>query len=145
MTAHLVKMAVGIESLDHLRQVQAERLNKAREPGGTGELRHVTRNTPRRAGEVLDGGSIFWIIRGYIRVRQRVLGFGEAEGRDGRRRCALILDPGLVRTEMTPHRPMQGWRYMEPAAAPRDLTGDPGADIPLPDRMVAELRALGLL
>lgn len=145
MTAHLVKMAVGIDSLEHLREVQTERLRKAREPGGNGDLRHFTRNTPRRAEEVLDGGSIFWIIKGYIRVRQRILGFGEASGRDGRRRCALILDPELVRTELVPHRPMQGWRYMEPAAAPDDVTGEESADASLPDGMAAELRSLGLL
>ena len=145
MTAHLVKMAVGIESLDHLRKVQAERLRQAGMPGGTRELRHFTRNMPRRADEVLDGGSIYWIIKGYIRVRQRVVGFGEATGRDGRRRCALILDPALVRTELLPHRPMQGWRYMEPESAPADVTGGAAADAALPDRLAAELRSLGLL
>lgn len=145
MTAHLVKMAVGVDSLDHLREVQAERLRRAREAGGQGALRHLTRNTPRRAEEVLDGGSMFWIIKGYIRVRQRILGFDEAAGRDGRRRCALILDPALVRTELVPHRPMQGWRYMDPAAAPRDVNGDAAADATLPERIAAELRSLGLL
>ena len=145
MTVHLVKMAVGIQSLDHLRSVQADRLVRAKEEGGTGDLRHLTRNAPRRAREVLDDGSLYWIIKGYIRARQRILGLGEATGRNGRRRCALILNPSVVRTVLSPHKPIQGWRYMETGAAPEDLTGNIALDSSLPDDMAAELRALGLL
>lgn len=145
MTVHLVKMAVGIDSVDHLIDVQAERLRQAREASGAGVLRHLTRNTPRRAEEVLDGGSIYWIIKGYIRARQPITGFGEAMGRNGRPRCALILDLKLVRTELAPHRPIQGWRYMEPLGAPRDLSRKSAAKTSMPDEMEAELRALGLL
>lgn len=145
MTVHLVKMAVGIESVDHLVDVQSERLRQAQDAGGAGVLRHLTRNTPRRAEEVLDAGSIYWIIKGYIRARQPVTGFGEAMGRNGRPRCALILDPNLVRTELVPHRPIQGWRYMEAPAAPRDLSRQSAARTSMPDEMEAELRALGLL
>jgi len=145
MTVHLVKMAVGIDSVDHLAEVQAERLRQAREADASGVLRHLTRNTPRRAEEVLDGGSIYWIIKGYIRARQRITGFGEAMGRKGRPRCAFILDPKLVRTELVPHRPIQGWRYMEAPSAPRDLTRQSATRTSMPDEMEAELRALGLL
>ncbi len=145
MTVHLVKMAVGIESVDHLIDVQSERLRQARDAGGGGVLRHLTRNTPRRAEEVLNAGSIYWIIKGYIRARQPITKFGEAMGRNGRPRCALILDPKLVRTELVPHRPIQGWRYMEPLAAPRDLSRLSAAKTSMPDEMEAELRALGLL
>jgi hypothetical protein len=144
MTVHLVKMAVGIESVDHLIDVQADRLGQAQH-GGVGVLRHLTRNTPRRADEVLDGGSIYWIIKGYMRARQPIIDFGEAMGQNGRPRCALILDPKLVRTELVPHRPMQGWRYMEPGAAPRDLSRKTATKTAMPDEMEAELRALGLL
>ena len=144
MTVHLVKMAVGIESVDHLLDVQALRLKQA-EHGGVGVLRHLTRNTPRRADDVLDSGSIYWIIKGYIRARQHITGFGEAMGQNGRPRCALLLDPNLVRTELVPHRPMQGWRYMEADAAPKDLTRRAAAKTSMPDDMEAELRALGLL
>lgn len=144
MTVHLVKMAVGIDSVDHLIDVQAERLGQAQH-GGIGVLRHLTRNAPRRADEVLDNGSIYWIIKGYIRARQPITGFGEATGNNGRPRCALILDPNLVRTELVPHRPMQGWRYMEPVAAPKDLSRKATARTSMPDEMEAELRALGLL
>jgi hypothetical protein len=145
MTVHLVKMAVGIESFDHLKSVQADRLRTAMQSEGNGVLRHLTRNTPRRSEEVLDGGSIYWIIKGYIRAHQKITGFGEAMGRNGRPRCALLLDPELVRTELLPHKPIQGWRYMEPAAAPEDLTSKAMEKTSLPEEMAAELRALGLL
>jgi len=147
MTVHLVKMAVGIDDLDHLRAVQARRIAEARRAEGKGRLRHLTRNAPRRAREVLDGGSIYWVIKGYIRARQRIIGIEEATGREGRKRCALILDPELVRTVLTPHKPIQGWRYMEDAAAPDELEDgeiDPG-DANLPPNLAAELRSLGLL
>ncbi len=146
MTVHLVKIAVGIESLEHLQQVQAERIRVAAENGATGQLRHLTRNRPRRAEEVLDGGCIYWIIKGYLRARQRIVGFDEVMDSRGRKRCALILDPVLHRTELVPHRPIQGWRYMEDAAAPRVATGreDEQPDA-LPAPMAEALRALGLL
>lgn len=145
MTVHLVKIAVGIESIEHLKDVQADRLRRAREADPDGRLQHLTRNTPRRADEVLDGGSIYWIVKGYIRARQRIVGFGEGLGRSGRPRCAILLDPELVRTELVPHKPIQGWRYMEDEAAPDDLTEGERTETSLPDEMAAELRALGLL
>ena len=139
MTVHLLKLSVGSTSIESLAAWQARRLKQL------GVLYHRTRHAPRRADEVLDGGSIYWIIKGYIRARQRITGFGEAMGRKGRPRCAFILDPKLVRTELVPHRPIQGWRYMEAPAAPRDLTRQSAARTSMPDEMEAELRALGLL
>ncbi len=147
MTVHLVKMAVGIEDVDHLREVQAHRFAEAKRVDGAGRLRHLTRNAPRRNAEVLDGGSIYWIMKGYIRARQTIIGIEEATGRSGRKRCALILSPELARTVLTPHKPIQGWRYMEDAQAPDDL-GDGEADprdASLPPDLAAELRTLGLL
>ena len=135
MSVHLVKLAVGIDDLAELRRVRAAR---AKERGG-----HVvpTRNHPRRAAEVLDGGSIYWVIRGQIRVRQRVTGFREGQA-EGRRCCLILVDPELVPTLPRPSRPFQGWRYLLPADAPPDL---PAGEEPPPERMLAELRALGLL
>lgn len=145
MTLHLLKMAVGVDSVDNLAARQTQRLGQARAGDGPAELRHLTRNMPRRAGKVLDGGSIYWIIRGYVRVRQRILRLDRAVNAKGRPRCALILDPELVMTELRPHRPMQGWRYFEPDEAPADLDRTLGSDGGLPPEMAAELRQLGLL
>jgi hypothetical protein len=145
VTVHLLKMAVGIDSVAHLAEVQKLRLERAIAPGGTGDLRHFTRHAPRRAGEVAGGGSMFWIIRGYVRVRQRIVGIERVAGREGRKRCALILDPDLVKTELAAHKPIQGWRYLDPGAAPRDMDISAPEVTSIPPDMAAELRALGLL
>ena len=146
MTIHLVKIAVGIESVDHLREIQIKRLRKARGKNRSTDLRHLTRNFPKRAAEVLDNGSIYWIIKGYIRVRQRINGFGEAVDHNGKLRCALILDKNLVQTILLPHKPIQGWRYMEVDVAPADLTtAERKVESSIPQEMADELRSLGLL
>ena len=134
---HLVKLAVGIDDLEHLRHVRAAR---AAARGGSWIL---TRNRPRRAAELLDGGSLYWVIRGQIRVRQRLLGFRSGHDADGRRHCLIEVDPALVPTLARSCRPFQGWRYFSPDAAPPDRFA---AEFPAPpDRMLAELRELGLI
>jgi hypothetical protein len=136
MPLHLVKLAVGIDDLAQLRRVRAER---TAERGGSWVY---TRNRPRRAAEVLDGGSLYWVIRGQIRARQRVSGLRAMREESGRRYCLIEVDAQLVPTLPRPCRPFQGWRYLAPADAPPDL---PEGQEPLPDRLLAELRALGLL
>ena len=136
MALHLVKLAVGIADIDDLVRVRAAR---AAERGGDWVY---TRNHPRRAAEVLAGGSIYWVIRGQIRVRQRVAGFHRERDADGRRYCLIEVDGRLVPTLARPWRPFQGWRYLAPADAPPDRRHEGG---PAPERMLAELRALGLL
>ena len=136
MPLHLVKLAVGIEDLAQLRQARAAR---AAERGGSWV---PTRNRPRRAEEVLAGGSIYWVIHGHIRARQCVIGFRSRREEGGRRSCLIVVDPQLVPTLPRPYRPFQGWRYLAPEDAPPDA---PQGQEPPPDRMLAELRALGLL
>lgn len=141
MTVHLLKLAVGAESVDSMARWQARRLSE------TGLLFHRTRNYPRRADEVLYGGSLYWIIKGLVRVRQRITRLERATDPEGRPCCLIHLDPDLVRTELQPRRPHQGWRYLEPEHAPPDLRGGLAEDddeAPPPE-MAAELRALGLL
>jgi hypothetical protein len=140
MTVHLVKMCVGVDEIDELRRWQAKRLKTMADK----QLRHVTRNRPKREAELLDGGSLYWVIKGQIRVRQRVIGLEDGVKEDGKPACGLILDPELVMTELRGMRPMQGWRYLEPKDAPRDLRkGDQLGD--MPPQLIAELRALGIL
>ena len=136
---HIAKLAVGIRDLSHLRRVQAAR---AAAPGG---LRHQTRNAPRRAGEVTDGGSLYWVISGAMLVRQRILDITEDRWDDGTKCAGLVLDAGLVQVEGRPTKAFQGWRYLEPAAAPPDIdlsATDTGA---MPPALRHELRALCLL
>jgi hypothetical protein len=100
---------------------------------------------PKRADDVLDGGSIYWVIKGYVRARQLILGFDRVAGREGRRRCAIILDPTLLKTALLPQRPLQGWRYLDSAAVPPDLAAEGADALELPPKMAAELRDLGLI
>ena len=145
MTLHMIKLAVGIESVRHLAEVQARRLEQARQRGEPAVLRHLTRNAPRQRHELLDGGSLYWVIRGFVRVRQRLIAIEEAVNARGVPCCALVYDPRHTRTEWRPHRPFQGWRYLKAEdAAPDARTGAGDADH-LPTEMVVELRDLGLL
>ncbi|HTV43993.1 MAG TPA: DUF1489 domain-containing protein [Stellaceae bacterium] len=136
MTLHLLKLAVGITDIEDLVRVRAAR---AAARGGDWVY---TRNHPRRAAEILAGGSIYWVIRGRIRVRQSVTGFRRARDENGRGYCLIDVDPALVETQTRLCRAFQGWRYLPPEAAPPDRSS--GA-APPPERMLAELRALGLI
>lgn len=144
MALNLIKLAVGIDDPAHLAGIQARRLADSARSGSGGRLWHVTRNTPRRAAELLDGGSIYWVIKGRIRLRQRLIAVETDVDEDGRRFCRLVLDPRLVETEAWPHRPIQGWRYLEQTDAPPDRRAS-GEDGRLPAEIAAELRELGLL
>lgn len=139
MICHLIKLSVGVEDVGHLARIQERRLKKE------GVLAHITRNTPKRSRKLLQGGSIYWVIRKFIRVRQRLLGVERRVDDDGRPFCALIMDPRLVMTELREFRAFQGWRYMDATDAPPDLAEGPVGDGCLPEAMAAELRGLGLL
>jgi hypothetical protein len=138
---HLTKLAVGARDIDDLRAWQAERA-RTHPP-----LRHRTRNAPRRREDVLDGGSMYWVINGTMLVRQRILDIIEDQ-RDDQTPCTgLVLDPALVPLAGRVTRPFQGWRYLDPDAAPPDLP-DMGAVIGvdiLPASLRRELQALCLL
>ncbi len=139
-TLHLVKLAQGIESPAALRRAQLRRL---RAGNGRARLTHFTRNRPVRTPELLDGGSIYWVVRGYIAVRQRLLDIVDATNAHGREGVNLVFHPDLVATEPRRLRAFQGWRYLEAGRAPpdRDLLIDPG----LPDTIARDLYRLGLL
>lgn len=138
---HIIKLAVGVSDLDQLRAIQAERMRDS------GVLRHRTRNSPRRRDEVLDGGSMYWVIAGSLLARQPIRDIVDDRWEDGSACAALILDPVLVPLTGRPTRPFQGWRYLDPDDAPPDLVGIGailGIDA-LPHGMRQELRALCLL
>ena len=145
MTVHLIKLAVGIDSLSHLMERQRQRLADAVARGEEGQLRHLTRSRPRRADEVLDGGSIYWVIKGAVRARQRIIEIDTAVNHKGLPRCALIFDHDLVPVRARLMRAFQGWRYLEAADVPVDAIGGIDEADELPSEMAEELRALGLL
>ncbi|KAA9010419.1 DUF1489 family protein [Histidinibacterium aquaticum] len=138
---NLQKLSVGTESVEDLAAWQKTR----RAQTSDGLPRHVTRMWPKREEEILDGGSLYWVIRGVILARQRILRLDEHDGGDGIRRCAIVLDPALVRVTATPRRPFQGWRYLKPEDAPRDLPEGRQAEDALPPKLAAELAEIGVL
>lgn len=134
---NLVKLCVGAEGAEDLLRWQRARF-------GDGPARHITRMWPRREAEVLAGGSLYWVFRGLILGRQRIIGLEEARGEDGIARCAIGLDPALVRTEALPRRPFQGWRYLSAGDAPADLPEGRDREEPLPAHLAQALAEMGL-
>ncbi|MCF6196232.1 MAG: DUF1489 domain-containing protein [Emcibacter sp.] len=141
MTVHILKLCVGIDSVDHLIEVRKGRQNLL--PDGTPYNYHITRFRPKRAEDVLDGGSIYWVIKGFVQVRQSIIGLEKLETDTGVK-CKIIMDTTLVRTESQPRRPHQGWRYLEPSDAPRDILDGQRTDN-LPRDMSDKLREMGLI
>lgn len=140
MALHILKLCVGADSVQDLIDWQAA--NPA--PYPTGGRRHVTRMWPKREAEVLDGGSLYWVIKGVVLCRQRILRLDEVTRGDGIRRCGLVLAPEVVRTEPAPRRPFQGWRYLTEAEAPRDLAAARHGDDSLPPGMAEALAEFGV-
>ncbi|WP_040753759.1 DUF1489 family protein [Wenxinia marina] len=136
-----MKLSVGTDDVADLARWQASR----RAQSADGLNRHVTRMWPKRGDEVLAGGSIYWVIKGLILCRQRIVGLEEQRGGDGILRCALVLDPELHRTASVPRRPFQGWRYLAPADAPPDLPPGREQEEPLPPGLSKALEEMGLL
>jgi hypothetical protein len=151
MTLHLIKLSVGTENVDDLRQWQEEILARKRKAGQTVELYHRTLMMPKRRDEVLAGGSIYWVIRGYVRARQRIVGLEQRSASDGVGFCAILLDPPLIQTQLLSHRPFQGWRYLDPTDAPPDvgsrgfMEAFDGWDREPPPELLRELKDLGLI
>ena len=135
---HLIKLAVGVRDLDHLREVQAARAAVA-------PLRHLTRSFPRRAEEIVAAGSIHWVVAGLLLARQRVVDIVATRREDGTPCTALMLDRALVAVAPRPVRAFQGWRYLEADAAPAALEPGAGGGEGMPPRLRAELMVLGLL
>ena len=138
---NLIKLSVGTNSVEDLIAWQANR----RAQGDDGLPRHVTRMWPKRAEELLSGGSIYWVIQGVLQCRQRILRLDEAIGSDGVRRCAIILDPAIIRTATTQKRPFQGWRYLPGADSPPDLTAARTDEDTLPPALSAALAEIGVI
>jgi hypothetical protein len=136
---HLIKLAVGAKSIDEVRAWQTARAKVAP------PLRHRTRNFPRRAAEILDGGSIYWVINRVVSVRQRVVDIVEATERDGASCTDLVLDPVLVPVRGRLMKPFQGWRYLADADAPPDEAAGVAGVVELPEALRRELAGLGLI
>jgi hypothetical protein len=145
MPLHLIKLCVGCDSIADLESWIEESMAMHRRLRRPEEQVHTTRMAPKKAGEILDGGSLYWVIKGQVACRQRITDIRTFTDADGIGRCQLVLEPVVTPVDPRPCRPFQGWRYLEAKSAPRDL-GSLGADAAqLPEAMRRELRDLGLL
>ena len=140
-TINLVKLSVGSENLESLAAWQSTK----RAQTSDGLPRHVTRMWPKREEEILNGGSIYWVVKGVILCRQRILRLDEVIGADGIRRCAIVNDPHLIRVAATPKRPFQGWRYLKVEDSPIDLPEARQEEEILPPELSSALAEIGVM
>ena len=137
---HLIKLCVGVEHPEELIAWQDRR----RRETGRDHAFHITRMWPRREAELVLGGSLYWVMKGEIKARQRILRLDPVEGDDGIRRCAIILDSDVVKTSRTGRRAFQGWRYLDANSAPQDLAPETRGEVLLPDTLAQALVELGV-
>lgn len=145
MALNLLKLCVGCDSVEDLEEWIAERLDERRRAGQPAEHWHTTRMVPTRGAEIVGGGSLYWVIKASVQCRQRITEIRPFTDDQGIGRCRLMLDPEVVRTEWQPRRAFQGWRYLKPADAPRDLGKGRAGLAEMPPKLRQELAALGLL
>ncbi|MBE3099771.1 MAG: DUF1489 domain-containing protein [Planctomycetes bacterium] len=145
MTVHLIKLCVGVESVSELAAWQQERVQSLARAGKTPEPCHRTLQTPRRRDDLLQGGSLYWVIKGYVLARQRILDLRAAVKDDGTACCGIVLDAALVTTRAHPRRPFQGWRYLDVGDAPADAGGLDDELEGMPPGMREALRELRLI
>lgn len=140
-TINLIKLCVGAEGVQDLHDWQ-------RNPyacTADGLPCHITRMWPKRAEELLNGGSLYWVFKGMVLARQRVLRLDEVLGADGIARCGIVLDREITLTRAAPRRPFQGWRYLKPEGAPADLPEGHAQDDEIPEELNRALAEIGVL
>jgi hypothetical protein len=142
---HLLKLCVGCDSIEDLEDWILEKRRRSGPSGKAGEHIHTTRMMPKRADELLDGGSLYWVIKGQLACRQRLMAVRPFKDGEGIGRCHLVLEPLVVAVSPRPYRPFQGWRYLDPKDAPLDLGSEMAGVIAMPETLRRELVELGLL
>ncbi len=145
MPLHLIKLCVGCDSIQDLEEWIEENQAHARRLKRVHEQTHTTRMVPKRLEDLLGGGSLYWVIRGQVACRQKLLEIRPFTDGEGIGRCHLVLEPVVVPVEPRPYRPFQGWRYLKAEDAPRDLGRGQGGLAQMPEAMRRELADLGLL
>lgn len=146
MPLHLIKLSVGTDSIADLQgwiddKIKAQKKRGVKKP----ERIHTTRMVPKRADELKEGGSIYWVIKGQIMCRETILDIRPFTDKDGIHRCKLVLDPKCIPVEPRPRAAFQGWRYLVDKEAPRDLGKISKGALAMPEEMRRELMQLGLL
>lgn len=145
MALHLLKLCVGCDSVADLQDWIKQRFKERKAKGEKPEHIHVTRMVPKRVAEILDGGSLYWVIRGAIMCRERILDIRPFVDSQGIGRCRLVMDGKVKLVVPRPYRAFQGWRYLDDKDAPGDLDRVAAGAAEMPEDMRRELRELGLL
>lgn len=145
MALNLIKLCVGCESLEDMVASVARVRERRRREGVAETYVHTTRMTPKRADELVDGGSLYWVIKGNIQCRQRIVEVRPFTDASGVGRCDLVLEAEVVPTYWQPKRAFQGWRYLKASEAPRDLSGGDAGLASVSPELRLELAELGLL
>ena len=145
MTLHLIKLCVGCDSVQDLEDWIKLKLKEKKRKGQKPEHIHTTRMVPKRADELTDGGSLYWVIKGQVSCRERILDIRPFVDKEGIGRCRIVLDGKVVPVEPRPFRAFQGWRYYPEKDAPGDLTRAAPGIAKMPEQMRRELREMGLL
>ena len=145
MALHLIKLCFGADSLEDLREWVAERSLQAIANGQEPHSFHTTRMVPKRMADLLEGGSLYWVIKGQVQARQKLLGIETFTDGEGIGRCHLILGPEVIETSVQPKRAFQGWRYYPEEDTPRDLMSLGAGIAEMPADLRRELSELGLL
>jgi hypothetical protein len=144
MTLNMIKLCVGCDSVSDLEDWVAQKLKEKKRRKQQPEHIHTTRMMPKRAEELI-GSSLFWVIRGQVSCREKIVDIRPTTGKDGIRRCQIVMDGKIVPVEPKPYRAFQGWRYYDVKDAPRDLTKASKGLAKMPEPLRRELRELGLL
>src|ERR1700720_1572766 len=145
MPLHLIKLSVGADSVKDLKGWIADRIKVAKSRAQPAPPIHITRMTPKRVEELLAGGSIYWVIRGEIAAREKLIAIEPFRDKDGIGRCRLVMQPKVIAVSPRPMRAFQGWRYFTDDSAPPDLTKSAASIAAMPEPLRRELRDLGLL
>jgi hypothetical protein len=145
MPLNILKLCVGCDSVEDLEEWVAFRLDEKRLAGEPLEHFHITRMVPSRVDEVINGGSLYWVIKGNVQCRQLITEIRPFVDDDGIGRCKLVLDPAIIRTDWQPRRAFQGWRYLRREDAPADVGMSGRGFVAVPPQLRQELAALGLL
>lgn len=145
MALNILKLCVGVSAVEELQAWIDYRLDEKRRQGLESVQAHTTRMIPKRAEELLDGGSLYWVIKGNVQVRQHLVDIRPFVDVNGIKRCDLVLEPRLILTQWQPRRAFQGWRYLKPEDAPNDIDDSNSGVNALPPELRVELSDLGLL
>lgn len=146
MTLHMIKLCVGAAGIEDLAHWQRGRIAARKKAGLSPLPYHTTYQTPKRQEELLNGGSLYWVMKGIVTVRQKIAGFEDGLKDDGTPCCVILLEPELTPVRPVPRRAFQGWRYLSAEDAPDDLSGEASDGLAaMPPRMRKALAELCLI